>query len=128
MRSTIRSWIRAGGIAVTLLVTPAMSAPYCIELQGITSQCLYVDANSCRLRAQQLGGSCSVNPAEITLPSVGAFPYCISGPGYASCKFADRGSCEAEASRVGASCVESFAAAAASAPPDPYRDLFVTGR
>lgn len=128
MKVIAAPWVRLGSLALTLLAVPAAAAPYCVQLQGMAAQCLYVDGNECRQRAQQLGGSCGVNPAELSLPTGGQFPYCISGAGYSSCKFADRGSCEAEARNLRATCVESFANGPKSAPPDPYRDLFVTGR
>lgn len=128
MTGFMSSWLSGGIAAVAMLASPAAAAPYCVNLQGITAQCLYFDANQCRAQARRAGGSCAVNPAELTLPAGGSYPYCLTGPGYTSCKFADRGSCEAEAGRQRATCVESFAAGAASAPPDPYRDLYVTGR
>lgn len=128
MKLVVSSWIRCGAVALAMFAAPAVAAPYCVSVQGIPAQCLYFDANQCRTQAQRSGGSCAVNPVEVTLPAGGTFPYCLSGPGYASCRFADRGSCEAEAARQRLSCVESFATGAASAPPDPYRDLFVTGR
>lgn len=128
MKLVVSSWLKGAAAAVALFAAPAMAAPYCVNIQGITPQCLYFDAHQCRTQAQRSGGSCAINPTEVTLPSGGTYPYCVTGPGYTSCKFVDRGSCEAEAGRQRASCVESFSAGAASAPPDPYRDLFVTGR
>ena len=127
MKTVLAAWLRRGVAGLALVATPAVAAPYCINIQGITEQCLYFDANECRIQAQRAGGSCDVNPTEVTLPSAGTYPYCVVGAGYSACKFVDRGSCDAEARRLKANCVQSFTASA-SAPPDPYRDLFVTGR
>ncbi len=129
MRMSAGSWVVAGAVALATLAGPAGAAPYCVAQQGITNQCLYFDPAECKLRASQLGGSCAANPTELSLPTTNpTFPYCVSGPGYSACKFADRGACEAEAARLGVGCVEGSAPAAANAAPDPYRDLFVTGR
>ncbi len=118
-----------GALAGAMLAGPAQAAPYCVVQLGITTQCLYFDPAECKQRANQLGGNCAANPSELALPTTSTtYPYCIAGPGYSSCKFVDRGACEAEAARLGVGCVEGVAPAGPNAPPDPYRDLFVTGR
>ena len=129
MSSLLRS-IALRGFAMTAMFAagPAIAAPYCMAIQGLTTQCLYVDANQCRIDAARHAGSCVANPAEITLPEAGNFPYCIVGAGYATCKFIDQGSCETEAKRRGGACVQSFAASGKNSAPDPYRDRYVTGR
>ena len=128
MKMVLAAWLRRSVAGLALVATPAVAAPYCINIQGITAQCLYFDANECRIQANRAGGSCDVNPTEVTLPAGGTYPYCVVGAGFSSCKFVDRGSCETEARRLKANCAQSYATGPASAPPDPYRDLFVTGR
>lgn len=120
--------VRGFATAAMFAAGPAMAAPYCVAIQGLTTQCLYVDANECRIEAGRHGGSCVTNPAEVTLPQATNFPYCVTGAGYAECKFIDQGSCNAEAAQRGGACVQSFAATGKNSPPDPYRDLYVTGR
>ena len=128
MTMNFGSWLGLGMVAATMFAGPAGAAPYCVAQQGIPNQCLFFDPGECKLRAQQLGGSCAANTAELPVASASpTFPYCVTGPGYSACKFADRGACEAEAARMGVACVEGTAIAT-GAPPDPYRDLFVTGR
>ena len=121
-------WLGLGLLVTTLLAAPAGAAPFCVAQQGIPNQCLYFDPAECKLRAQQLGGNCAANPGEVATTNASTTsPYCITGPNYSSCKFIDRGACEAEAARMGVACVEGTTPPA-GATPDPYRDLFVTGR
>src|SRR5690242_3270545 len=72
--------VRAHGwfIASLLLSAPQplLAAPFCVQTQALPPQCMYYDAASCSQRAQQLQGSCAVNPKEVKVSS-GLGHYCL---------------------------------------------------
>lgn len=72
----------------------ALAAPYCVNIQGMPSECYYDDANLCRERASEVSGLCKINPGEIELPS-GYGNYClVASGGIISCIYQDFDSCE----------------------------------
>src|SRR5271169_794370 len=84
-------------------VTPA--APFCVQTQAVPPQCVFVDPGSCNERATQMGGTCTVNPAELHV-STGLGHYCLLTSARASaCIYADRGACELEAQHQHGVCI-----------------------
>lgn len=107
----------AGLLALAAFSAPAaLAAPFCLELQAVPPECVFFDANACRVEANHQHGACVVNPLEVQLgPSVGA--YCIVTSGQAtSCTFQDAVSCAREAVHQGGVCVTAPPATAGSAP------------
>lgn len=45
-----------------LSLSPAAAAPFCVQVEGIPKQCMYVDPHDCALRARQLGAAVSRMP------------------------------------------------------------------
>jgi hypothetical protein len=122
------SWQRGGimtaliGAAVLAGPVPALASPFCVQTQALPPQCMYVDAGSCNARANQLGGTCTVNPAELHVtPGLGH--YCLLTSGHvSSCVYADRADCDREAQHQQGVCVQS-PSRPESPGPDPYRDI-----
>lgn len=102
-----------------LLPARALAAPFCIENQALSPQCIYYDASECRQDAQRQGATCSANPQEVRLtPGVGQ--YCMVTSGLVSlCVYADREPCEADAVRQNGTCTNAPQVAPVGAP-DPY--------
>ena len=102
----LRLSARRGLIAAIGLIAPgAWAAPYCVQSRTIPPQCIYVDANECSKRAQQMQGSCSVNPNEIKISSA-VSAYCVTdSTRNLQCGFASYDSCSSEASRRHGFCV-----------------------
>ncbi len=89
------------GLAVNL---PVSAAPFCVSSHGLTSECLYYDADQCRRRAQESSGLCSVNRAEVKFPR-GAGTVCLIGiGGIAECIYPDVEACEKTAKKNKAIC------------------------
>jgi hypothetical protein len=114
------------GIALLLvgLTIPqlAYGSPYCVAVQGLPDQCIYVDGQECQKRAIQLGGVCKSNPADILAQS-GPGQFCLVIGGQATmCIFPDRNSCQEEASRRKSACVQ------AASPPQEAVDPFAIRR
>jgi hypothetical protein len=105
-----------------LLAAPAVGAPFCVTVQGLPDQCVYVDGAECQRRALQLGGICSANAKEIkTPPGPGAF--CLAAGGQAvACNYVDRQSCQEDALRQHTACIQ------ATAPPSVSVDPFAVRR
>ncbi len=101
-----------------LLVSPAATAaPFCVEQQGIPSECWFYDVNSCRHEAGRRGGHCSVNLEEVTLPEQGA-PFCVMDSGMVPvCSFQSGESCNEAAAKGNAVCFQN----ASSESYDPFR-------
>jgi hypothetical protein len=106
------------------LVMPqiAVAAPYCVAVQGLPDQCIFVDGQLCEARASQLGGVCKSNPDDIVAQS-GPGQFCLVIGGQATlCIFPDRNSCQEEAIRRHSACVH------AAAPPQQAVDPFAIRR
>jgi hypothetical protein len=91
-----------------VMVAPiaASASPFCVQTQAIPPQCIYVDAGSCNKRAIELGGSCTVNPAEVHV-SAGLGHYCLLTSSLASaCIYPNRVDCERDAKRQQGVCVD----------------------
>ena len=100
----------------------AFAAPYCVAVQGLPDQCMYVDGQECQKRATQLGGVCQSNPADIVAQS-GPGRCCLVIGGQATyCIFPDRTSCQEEATRRHSACVQ------AATPPQIAVDPFAIRR
>ena len=112
-------------VVALLVVFPETvgASPFCVSIQGIPSQCIYADGRQCQIRAQQLGGVCSANPAEVKgTPGPGQF--CLVVQNSASiCAYPDRTSCEVEAARKHTACIE-----APGPLPDRSADPFAIRR
>lgn len=91
----------------SLLGSQALAAPFCVVIQGITPQCEYFDARECWRRGVQLGGVCSANPSEITLPKASGRFCFVDSSRAAQCIYPDRGACNRDAARQGGACVDS---------------------
>jgi hypothetical protein len=116
--------VRAALVGVLVLVTPSAvpGAPFCVRTEAIPPQCIYTDAASCDGRAQQMGGTCSVNTAEVHVPA-GLGHYCLVTSSLVSaCIYADPATCAQEALHQQGACVEA-PNRPESPPPDPYRDI-----
>jgi len=97
----------------------ALAAPFCIENQALSPQCMYYDANQCRLDAQRQGAICSANPKEVRLTR-GVGQYCVVTSELVSlCVYGDREPCEADARRQNGTCTNAPQIAPVGAP-DPY--------
>ena len=112
---------RARLILLGSLVMPvaAQAAPFCIESQALSPQCIYYDAQSCQTEANRQGAICSANRNEVRLTNnVGQ--YCLVTSQLVSlCIYSDRGTCTADALRQHGTCTNS-PTLAPSAAPDPY--------
>ncbi len=108
-------------IAAIILLTgmpPAWAAPFCIEQQGLPSECWYYDVQSCRKEATKRNGRCSANADEIVLPE-NAAPFCIIEAGAApACVFQSGESCDDEAAARNAVCFQNIKD---EESVDPYR-------
>ena len=63
-------------LIVAFLPIAAFASPFCVAVIGLPNQCIYDDASSCRARAAQLRGICTINTAEITA-GYGHEKFCI---------------------------------------------------
>jgi hypothetical protein len=97
---SITSVIGAGVLASMLLgLATARAAPYCLVGFGLPPQCIYADVALCRREALKTTNSvCSVNTAEVRLPTTPAGRFClvVNGP-VVQCMYPDRRTCDAEA-------------------------------
>ena len=110
------------GAAWLLLAAPAVASPFCVSVQGLPDQCMYVDGAECQRRAGQLGGICTANAKEIaTPPGPGAF--CLAAGGHVvACNYPDRQTCEDDARRQHTACIQ------ATSPPSVSIDPFAVRR
>jgi hypothetical protein len=105
-------------LALCVPTAPAHAAMFCVEVEGLPSQCIYDDPAQCRARATELAGICDLNPAQAQVrPGFG--PFCLIYAGRTSqCVYSDRDGCEAEAARNRSSiCVQNNLA---GKQPNPY--------
>ena len=91
---------------VALRATPVLSAPFCVEADGLPAECWYYDLQSCQKEAARRQAYCSANAEELALASEGA-PFCVMGSELIPiCVFQNRESCQNAATRRNAICVE----------------------
>ena len=101
----IRALLTLSAICVAASV---QAAPFCTEVTGIPSECIYVDAKECSVRATQLGGRCVANPAELKVPA-GAGRFCLVDSNRSVlCAYPDYDSCQDEAQRRGEVCLDTL--------------------
>lgn len=102
-------------------ILPAAAAPFCVEVEGLPLQCLYVDPGQCQQEATRLGGRCAANPSELNTP-MGRGRFCIvEAIGAISCIYPDRATCDAESSRRNTACIAATAPAPKVTPAhDPF--------
>ena len=104
--------IMAAGLVTMGMLAPAHAAPFCIDVTGLTRECIYYDTVECRQQAGKLGGRCVANPAELHLVP-GAGRYCLVDSSLAAlCLYSDTATCESDAYRKGAVCIDSGAGSA----------------
>jgi hypothetical protein len=108
------------GLGMMAAPLPVLGAPYCVETMSLPPQCMYFDPALCNTRANQLGGRCSANTAEVhPVPNIGH--YCLMTRGQVSlCIYPDLAVCNAEAQHQGGVCVDS-PNRPESPGPDPFR-------
>jgi hypothetical protein len=106
-------------IGSLLLPVAAQAAPFCIESQALSPQCIYYDADTCRREAYRQGAICSANKDEVRL-TTNVGQYCLVTSQLVSlCIYSDRGTCSADAERQHGTCTNA-PTVAPSAAPDPY--------
>ncbi len=109
----------------TFWAAPCRAAPFCVEVPGLFSQCIYFDAVECQRRAFQLSGVCNANPKELVLP-VGTGKFCLVGQNRESqCVYSDRNTCQSAATALGGVCVDNATVGLqanpyANEPNNPY--------
>lgn len=107
--------------AALLLPLGVNAAPFCVTTQGLPPDCIYDDTASCRNRAFQLKGVCTVNTAEITT-SYGTEKYCmVDSTRVPQCIYIDRSSCDSAVSG-GSVCVNNTFRDINEEQPDPYQN------
>lgn len=112
MRKTIFAALVLAGLPAA-----GWAAPFCVQGQGMTPQCHYVDAVQCRKRAEEIRGLCVANPEELIL-SRGTGKYCmVDSSKNSMCSYVDRTSCAIDALRNQGVCLENTAS---TVQPDPY--------
>ena len=85
------------GLVLLAAPLPVAAAPFCVQTEAIPPQCIYFDARSCNDRAHEMGGTCSVNTAEVHI-SVGLGHYCLlTSAQISACIYPERAACDAEA-------------------------------
>jgi hypothetical protein len=109
-------------LIATLLDSPGMAAPFCVQSQAVPPQCLYVDAPSCDAAAKRMGGYCSINKQELHIAG-GIGHFCVvTSALVSSCVYPDEASCDVDAQRQHGVCVAEPTHAESPAP-DPYRAI-----
>lgn len=87
-----------------LAISAAAAAPFCLPVPGGKPLCMYDDAAACDVRAQQLRQSCSVNPAEITVPTAGEAYCSIDSERIMQCIYSSFNACRANIRNDSAFC------------------------
>jgi hypothetical protein len=86
----------------------ARAAPFCTQVTGLPTQCIFYDAAECNTRANQLGGTCVGNPSEFKVVG-GSARFClVDSSRSAFCAYPDRDTCQNEANRRGEVCIDSM--------------------
>lgn len=97
----------------------AMAAPFCLQSQGITPQCIYYDAALCQRDAQHQNAECAINKSEVKIRG-GTGQYCMVTSSLVTvCHYQDRDSCVADAKRQNGACTDGPTQSPNRAP-DPY--------
>jgi hypothetical protein len=110
--------LAAASCCLWLSPTDALSAPFCVESQGVPAECWFYDIRSCRQEAEKRGGICSVNMEEIELTDQGA-PFCIMDSSMIPvCAYQGGETCHEEAGKRDAVC---FQNTGGEVNNDPYR-------
>lgn len=104
----------------TLIAVPhtARSAPFCIEGDGVPSQCVYFDTRQCWQDADRQKGICSANLSELNLSEADNSICMVDSARVPVCGYQNLQSCQNEARKRNAVC---FQNAGAVASDDPYR-------
>jgi len=93
----LRSLVTAGWLVMPV---SAFAAPFCMNIPGTASQCIYVDGAQCARDAARQNGSCDVNPREVRPSARVAISgnYCVVTPeGGSRCGYADGENCGRDA-------------------------------
>jgi len=110
------------GLGMLAAPLPVLAAPFCVRTIAIPPQCDYFDAASCNARANQMGGRCTANPAEVH-PPPGIGHYCLLTLGQVSqCIYPDLAVCNIEARHQQGVCVDA-PDRPESPGPDPFREI-----
>lgn len=76
----------------------ASAAPFCMNIPGATSQCIYYDGAQCQRDSARQNGSCDPNPSEIRPTKTGLGTFCMITPdGAQRCGYGDGTVCSREA-------------------------------
>lgn len=95
------------------------ASPFCINVQGLSPDCIYDDTASCKQRAAQMGGACIVNVREIT-SFTGTEKFCmVDSARVPQCVYADRLACE-NAQNNGSVCVTNDFGHVKDVQADPF--------
>jgi hypothetical protein len=95
----------------------ASGAPFCVEAQGLPSECWYYDIRLCKQEAAKRDAHCTANNQEISAGRQGA-AYCIVDTGMVPvCSFEIAEACHMAAANQNAVCFKN----SGSADFDPYR-------
>lgn len=118
MPTVFRFFLAAAFCCFWLAPSGASGAPFCVEAEGVPSECWYYDARLCKEEAFKRSGRCSANLQEISLPKEGQ-PVCILGSGLVPiCSYRSMDDCNNQAANRNAVC---FQKADSDDMPDPYR-------
>ena len=110
------------GIVLLAGMATARAAPFCVVVQGLPDECVYVDAAECSSRAARLHGRCGLNPAAPAPLREGHEAYCLVQSSVAlSCLYADIAACEHDGNRSNGACVE--APKAMPGATDPFQQI-----
>lgn len=107
MRSSAAFSTLAVTLGLSAITCSAMAAPYCLQIFGVSPQCIYGDVRACSREAARQHGNCTFNPGEIKAPASAAARFCMvfDGPGF-DCSYVDRRTCDAQAPARGGICVD----------------------
>lgn len=104
-----------------LVPQAALAAPpFCVNILGIASQCIYDDPSLCQADASKQGGTCDPNPnSTIMKAGIGTGQYCmVIAGGVAQCAYFDYGSCLTVALKQHGTCF--FDASRSYGAANPY--------
>lgn len=124
--TTLRDFIMRPAMRRTTAVLAALTwsgaaaaAPFCLQNQGMTPQCIYYDAALCQHEAQRQNAECGINKKEVKIRG-GTGQYCMVTSALVTvCHYQDRNSCVADAQRQHGACTDG-PTPSPSRQPDPY--------
>ena len=112
-------WTGVATLTSAVWSGPAAAAPFCLQNQGMTPQCIYYDPTICQRDAQKQNAQCGTNPREVKV-TAGTGQYCLVTQERVSvCHYQDLGSCLSAARNQHAVCTGS-PNRSPTRPPDPY--------